>query len=182
MSVPLTGDTVNNMPLHTVAVFAAITGTGLIVTVTLKAEPVQIPAVGITLYIAVCGVLVGLVSVPVIEAPLPAIPPVRPPVTTGTPQVYVVLAGTIPLTPFTGVTVKAVPLHADPVIAVTAGPGLTVTMTVKVEPVHVPDAGVTVYVAVCDAAVGFVSVPDMFAPAPATPPVIPPVTTGTPHE
>jgi len=125
--------------------------------------------------------LVGLVRVPVIDAPLPPTPPVRPPVTTGTPQVYVILPGTIPSVPFAGVAVKAEALHTDLVIAVTTGTGLTVTVTVKFDPVHVAVDGVTVYVAVCAVLVGLVRVPATDAPLPATPPVRPPVTTGTPQ-
>jgi hypothetical protein len=88
-------------------------------------------------------------------------------------------AGTIPLVPFTGVALNAVALHVEVVIAVTAGPGSMVTITVNVGPEHLPAVGVTIYVAVWDAFVGFVSVPLMFAaPAPAAPPVIPPVTAG----
>ena len=83
----------------------------------------------------------------------------------------------------TGVTVNAVLLHEVAVIAVIEGFGFTVTITVKSLPVHPPDKGVTVYVAVCTELVGLVSVPDMFAaPAPAAPPVIPPVTAGAAHE
>ena len=92
--------------------------------------------------------MVGLVRVPVIDAPLPPTPPVRPPVTTGTPQVYVILPGTIPSVPFTGVTVKAEALHAATVILLMAGFGFTVIVTVKFDPVQVAVAGVTVYVAV----------------------------------
>ena len=79
-----------------------------------------------------------------LAAPAPAAPPVMPPVTTGTGQLYVVPAGTTPLVPFTGVTVKAVPLQANAVILVIAGRGFTVTVTVNVAPVHVPKLGVTV--------------------------------------
>jgi hypothetical protein len=79
----------------------------------------------------------------------------------------------------TGDTVKAAALHEDAVIAVIAGTGLMVTVTVKLEPTHPPDVGVTVYVAVCGALVGFVKFPLMLAAAvPAAPPVRPPVTTG----
>jgi hypothetical protein len=77
-------------------------------------------------------------------APDPAAPPVRPPVTAGTPHVYVVPAGTIPLVTFTGVAVKAEALHVEVVILVIAGTGLTVTVTVKVDPGQVPEVGVTV--------------------------------------
>ena len=51
---------------------------------------------------------------------------------------------------------------------------LTVTVTVKVLPVQLPDVGVTLYVAVTDAAVVLVSVPVTIAlPVPDTPPVRP---------
>jgi hypothetical protein len=73
--------------LHTDLVIAVKAGTGLTVTVTVKFDPVHVAVDGVTVYVAVCAVLVGLVRVPVTDAPLPATPPVRPPVTTGTPQV-----------------------------------------------------------------------------------------------
>ena len=84
---------------------------------------------------------------------------------------------------FTGVTVKPAALHGVAVMAVTAGFGLTVTVTVKVDPTQVPDVGVTVYVAVCAVLVGLVSVPVILAGVPtlAAPPVIPPVTPGAAH-
>ena len=84
----------------------------------------------------------------------------------------------------TGVTENAVALHDVDVMAVTAGFGLTVTVTVKVDPTQLPNAtdevGVTVYVAVCAVLVGLVSVPVILAGVPtlAAPPVIPPVTPG----
>ena len=43
-----------------------------------------------------------------------------------------------------GVTVNAAPLHIVATCAPTAGVGLTVTVTVKVAPAHVPVVGVTV--------------------------------------
>src|SRR5690349_24476487 len=91
-------------------------GFGLTVTVTVNALPGQVPDVGVTVYVAVCAVLVGLVNVPVIDDPDPATPPVIPPVTVGTPQLYVVPAGTIPFVPSTGVTLNAVPLHTIAII------------------------------------------------------------------
>lgn len=115
-------------------------------------------------------------------APLPAAPPVTPPVTTGAVQVYVVPAGIIPFVTLKGDDAKVPPLHTVAVIAVTAGIGLTVTVTVNGAPVQLPDVGVTVYVAVCAEFVGLLSIPLMFAAAvPVAPPVIPPVTTGTGH-
>jgi len=84
---------------------------------------------------------------------------------------------------FTGVTVKPAALHGVAVMAVTAGFGLTVTVTVKVDPTQVPDVGVTVYVAVCAVLVGLLRVPVILAGVPtlAAPPVIPPVTPGAAH-
>jgi hypothetical protein len=56
-------------------------------------------------------------------------------------------------------------------------------VTVKVFPVHVPDIGVTVYVAVCGELDEFTRVPVILARlAPAAPPVMPPVTAGAGHE
>ena len=75
---------------------------------------------------------------------VPGAPPVIPPVTTGAAQLYVVPAGTMPLIPFAGVEVKVASLQITFVIGVIAGTGLTVTITVKVAPVHIPDNGVTV--------------------------------------
>jgi hypothetical protein len=112
-----------------------------------------------------------------LAAPEPVAPPVIPPVTTGSPQLYVVPVGTSPLVASIGVTVNPVPLHVSPVMSLIAGLGLTVTVTVKVEPTQLPsaggDVGVTVYVAVTAALVVLVSVPPMVAPLPATPPVKP---------
>ena len=84
---------------------------------------------------------------------------------------------------FTGVTVKPAALHGVAVMAVTAGFGLTVTVTVKVDPTQVPDVGVTVYVAVCAELVGLLRVPVILAGVPTldAPPVIPPVTPGAAH-
>ena len=71
---------------------------------------------------------------------------------------YVVPAGTIFPPPSVGVTVKAPPLQIVAVWLVTDGCGLTVTVTVKLLPVQLPDVGVTVYVNVADALVVLVSV------------------------
>ena len=64
-------------------------------------------------------------------------------------------------TPSTGVTVKAAPLQMAGVCVGIKGFGFTVTVIVNVAPTHAPaapDVGVTVYVAVCTAFVGFVNV------------------------
>ena len=91
-----------------------------------------------------------MTKVPVIVvALLPDAPPVILPVTPGALHVYVVPAGTIPFVPFTGVTLKNTPLHDTPVIALIVAFAFTVTVTVNVAPVQLPDTGVTVYVAVC---------------------------------
>ena len=88
---------------------------------------------------------VGLVSVPLMfAAAIPANPPVIPPVTVGADHVYVVVPGTIPLTPFVGAAVKLPALHIVEIILVIAGFGSTVTITVNVVPVQPPDFGVTV--------------------------------------
>jgi hypothetical protein len=81
--------------------------------------------------VAVCATFVGFVSVPVMLEPLPAAPPVNPPVTVGAPQLYVVPTGTMsPPAPSTGVTVKAVPLQVEVVFAEITGFGLTVIVAV----------------------------------------------------
>ena len=51
---------------------------------TVNVGPVQLPLVGVTVYVAVCGTLVGFVSVPLmLDCKLAVAPPVNPPVTTG---------------------------------------------------------------------------------------------------
>ena len=47
---------------------------------------------------------------------------------------YLVLSGTIPFNPFTGVILNITPLHVAVVIAFTKPPGLTVTVRVNVAP------------------------------------------------
>jgi hypothetical protein len=69
-------------------------------------------------------------------AKLPA-PPVMPPVTTGADQLYTVPAGTISPPPLMGVTVNKTLLQAFTVRLAINGFGLTVTVTVNVEPLHV---------------------------------------------
>ena len=84
----------------------------------------------------------------ILTAPDPAAPPVTPPVTKGAAHEYVVAAGTIPFAPLSGAETNVPPLHISAVMSVIPGFGLTVTVTVNVEPIQVPDVGVTVYVAV----------------------------------
>ena len=62
-------------------------GFGLTVTIIVKVPPRQAPDVAVMLYVAVCGVDVGLVNVWIIDdALLPAVAPVIPPVTEGNPH------------------------------------------------------------------------------------------------
>jgi hypothetical protein len=76
--VLLTGVTVKLPPEQIVEAIPVTAGIGLIVTVTVNVEPVQLPALGVTVYVAVCAVFVTMESVPVIDEPLPAAPPVNP--------------------------------------------------------------------------------------------------------
>ena len=86
--------------------------------------------------------------------------------------------GTIPFVTLTGVTVKPTPLQVAAFIAVIAGVGLIVTVTVNVAPGQLPKAtdevGVTVYMAVCTVFVVLVSMPLIFAALlPEAPPLNP---------
>jgi hypothetical protein len=184
----------NAVALHIDVVWFAITGLGLIVTLTVNVTPTHAPAapeVGVTVYVAVWTMLVGLVSVCAMEAtPVTcALDPVMPPDTTGAGHVYVVPAGTIVAavgTPLAGVIENALPLQMVADCAGITGFGLTVTATWNVAPTHepaAPEVGVTVYVTVCTALVGLVNVWLMFGwgTAWALAPVTPPVMTGAPH-
>ena len=86
----MAGCTIKEVPLHIDLERLAMKGTGLIVTVTVKEDPPQLPAapdIGVTVYVAVCATLVGLIKVPLILVWLvPVAPPVTPPVTVGTDQ------------------------------------------------------------------------------------------------
>ena len=87
--------------------------------------------------------MVVLLKVPDIKAVLVALmPPVTPPVTVGTAQLNSVPAGILPLMISVGVKEKAVPLHLTEDIALMVAKGLTVTVTVKADPLQVPDCGV----------------------------------------
>jgi hypothetical protein len=133
-------------PLQIVAVWAATTGIGFTVTVTVKVAPGHPFALGVTVYTAVSGVVVfELDKVWLIDAwpTACAVPPVMPAPIAGAIQVYVVPAGTP-----AGVVVKAAPLQIVAVCAATTGIGFTVTVIVKVAPGHPFALGVTVYTAV----------------------------------
>jgi hypothetical protein len=74
-------------------------------------------------------------------------PPVIPPVTDGADQIYVVVDGNILPPALLGVTLNEPLLQMASVIFAIAGLGLTVTVTIIVEPIHdpaTPDRGVTV--------------------------------------
>ena len=74
-----------------------------------------------------------------------------PPVTTGVDQLYIVPDGTISPPPLLGVTVNEALLQAFTDRLAINGLGLTVTVTVNVEPTQLPcapDVGVTVYTTV----------------------------------
>ena len=88
---------------------------------------------------------VGFVNLPLISnAFVPDSAPVKPPVTTGTDQLYRVPAGTIPSTIFVGLTVNNTPLQLTVVISETTAVGLIVTVTLNAAPVQLPDNGVMV--------------------------------------
>jgi hypothetical protein len=116
-----------------------------------------------------------------LAALLPEAVPVIP-ATTGADQEYVVEAGTIPLVVFTGVAVNEFPLQMVELIAVTAGVGLTVTVTLNAVPPQDPEVGVTEYTTLMAALVVLVKVPEILAAfVPDDAPVIP-ATTGADQE
>jgi hypothetical protein len=160
--VTFAGVTVKAVPLQTTFVIKVTAGFGFTVTVTVKVLPEQLPDSGVTVYVAVAGALVMLVSVWLILtcgaacAPLPVIDASG--LRTGAPQVYVVPPGTVPSVPFAGAAVNVPSLQMDVAMLLIVGFGLTVMVTVKVLPVQLPVIGVTVYVAVVGAFVMLVSV------------------------
>ena len=84
ISVPSVGAILKTSPLQIVTILFAMTGFGLTVVVTVNVAPLHNPLVGVTVYVAVCGILVGLVSVPLtFDCAVAVAPPVKPPVTTG---------------------------------------------------------------------------------------------------
>ena len=62
----------------------------------------------------------------------------------GADHVYKVPEGITPFTPSVGVTVNETPLQVTVDIGVTVANGLTVTVTVNVAPIQLPDSGVTI--------------------------------------
>ena len=84
---PLVGVIVKATPLQEVAVIAETVAAGLTITVTVKVPPVKEPFTGVTVYVAVWDILVGLKSVPeILLAADPETPPVNPPDTEGAGQ------------------------------------------------------------------------------------------------
>ena len=71
-------------------------------------------------------------------------PPVKPPVTVGTDQLYNVLDGTMPLIIFDGDNTNAIPLQVTDVRLLILAFGETVTVTVNTAPMQEPDKGVTI--------------------------------------
>ena len=158
----LDGITVNPEPLQMVAVFAAMLGRGLTLTVTINVDS-QLPDFAVTVYCTLRAPFVELVRFPV---KLLWFDPVFEPDVTDNPagsagavQLYVVPVGTISPPPLLGVSVNVEPLQTFIVFAAMLGVGLTVTVTVNGVPVQLPEPGVTVYVAVCTELVVFTSVP-----------------------
>lgn len=79
-----------------------------------------------------------------LAAPLPLAPPVKPPVTEGIDQLYVVPEGTMPFMGFTGVEVKLSPPQVVSTMLLMAGSGFTHKISVKESPLHEPDVGAMV--------------------------------------
>ena len=179
--IPLVGEARNATPLHVTVLIDVIFTRGLSVRVNWNDAPVQPLVNGITVYVALCAVLVGLVRLPLILVCVnAAAPPVTPPVTIGADQLYVVPAGITPLVTFVGVNTNATPVQAVPVIAVTAASGLIVTVNWNVAPLpHATVFGVIVYVANCTVLVELNKVAVILdAPDPDTPPLTPVVVIG----
>ncbi len=84
-----------------VVLIKVIAACGLTVTVKVNDPPLHPPKPAgelvVTVYTAVCNELVGLLKLPVIlTAFVPLEPPVKPPDTVGTDQLYKVPDGTVP--------------------------------------------------------------------------------------
>jgi hypothetical protein len=134
--VTFTGDTVNCTPLHTTLLIALTSGVGFNVTITVNTAPVQLPDIGVTLYVTVCTVFVRLLNEPNTVARLfvADAPPVTVPVNVGTLQLYTLPSGTIPFVGFVGVTTNGTPLQVTVVIVVISAVGGNVTVNVKFVP------------------------------------------------
>ena len=78
--VRFVGLTVNATPLQLTELIAVITAVGLIVTVNVNVDPIQVPVIGVTVYVAVLAIFVVFVKPPLIldtATPCEA-PPVNP--------------------------------------------------------------------------------------------------------
>lgn len=123
-----------------------IDASGNTCTVTVNGLEVHPPGTfGVTVYVAVCIVLVVLDKVPdtTDEAVLNA-PPVIPPVTVGALQLYVVPDGIVPV----NAAVKLAPEQILKVTLFTDANGNTDTNPVNTAPLQPDESGVIVYVAV----------------------------------
>ena len=181
--VPFTGVTLKKTPLHETPVIALITADGFTFTVKENTTPVQLPDNGVTRYVAVLVILVVFPNIPLIpfDADACVTPPVIP-VPVGALQVKVVPAGIIPFVTFVGVILKNTPLQVVVLIAVICASGFKFTVTEKDAPVHDPDTGVTIYVAVTTPIVVFVKVPVMeLTPTPCEAPPVNPLPVGALH-
>ena len=150
-------------------------GFGLTVMVNVLDNPEQPLAVGVTVTVAITGVIPAFMAVKegMVSLPEAAIPMLGVLLDT---QLYVV-PETFP--------VKSIELLASPAqrttfgVAFTSGFEFTDTTTSNGEPAQPLNDGVTVYIAVCTLLVGLVRVPVIVAAfVPAFPPVKPPFTTG----
>ena len=178
--VPFTGVILKKTPLHETPVIALITADGFTFTVKENTTPVQLPDNGVTRYVAVLVILVVLPNIPLIpfDGDTCVTPPVIP-VPVGALQVKVVPAGIIPFVTFVGVILKNTPLHVVVLIAVICASGFKFTVTENDAPVHDPDTGVTIYVAVTTPIVVFVKVPVIeLTPTPCEAPPVNPLPVG----
>ena len=142
--VRFTGVAVNGTRLQIVRVKVLMDTTGFTVIVTVKTFPVQLPEVGVSVYVMVRAILLVLIKVAVIST---ALVPVTAPViavAVGADQEYVVPAGNVQFTPLVGVTVINTPLQVVAVIGVVSALGLMVIVVVKAAPTQEPEVGVTV--------------------------------------
>jgi hypothetical protein len=139
------GDTSNGTPLQVTVLNTPISGVGLTVTTTVNAAPSPQPRiVGITVYVAVCTLLVLFNKLPYMPSwPDLDSPPVIVAVTCGSDHLYFVPNGTIPLVLFTGVILKNTPLQVTVDICVITGLGLSITSRLKAAPIQVPDVTLT---------------------------------------
>ena len=147
---------------------ADIVAFGFTVIVTVNTVPVvHVPVVGVTLYVAVSATADALLSVPVRLLPVPDTPPLRSLASVAALHAYVVPAGITPVGLYENATAEQV----DPACDDSVATGFTTTLTVNADPVHVPDAGVTLYTAVAAPAVVLLSVPVSDTSLPDAPPV-----------